>query len=144
MFVRVKKSGSKEAPHEYLQIVESYREGKTVRQRVISTLGRLDQLKAAGQIDGLVKSLALFSESLRVISAAKNPTVNACKAKTWGPVLVFDRLWQMQGLPQIIHRLADGCRFQFDIERAVFAMALQRLCRPGSDLQGSRWLQSVE
>jgi len=144
MFVRVKKSGSKEAPHEYLQIVESYRDGKAVRQRVISTLGRLDQLKAAGQIDGLVKSLARFSESLRVISAAKNPTVNACKAKTWGPVLVFDRLWQMQGLPQIIHRLADGRRFQFDIERAVFAMALQRLYRPGSDLQGSRWFQSVE
>ena len=48
MFFRAKKSGSKNHPHEYLQIVESFRDGSTVRQRVIATLGRLDHLKASG------------------------------------------------------------------------------------------------
>ena len=38
MFVRVKKSGN----YKYLQIVQTYREGKKVKQRVVSTLGRLD------------------------------------------------------------------------------------------------------
>jgi hypothetical protein len=60
MFFRAKKSGSRDHPHEYLQIVESYRDGSSVRQRVIATLGRLDQLKASGQIDGLMQSLARF------------------------------------------------------------------------------------
>lgn len=144
MFVRVKKSGSKKAPHEYLQIVESYRDGKSVRQRVIATLGRLDQLNASGQIDGLVKSLARFSETLRVLTAVKDPKISTCGAKLWGPALVFEKLWQTQGLPKVIDRLATGRRFQFDIQRAVFAMALQRLCQPGSDLQGSHWPQTVE
>jgi hypothetical protein len=143
MFVRVKKSGSKKAPHEYLQIVESYRDGKSVRQRVITTLGRLDQLKASGQIDGLVKSLARFSETLKVLSAAKDPRISTCKAKQWGPALIFEKLWQDQSIPRVISQLAEKRRFKFDIERAIFAMTLQRLCEPGSDLQGSQWLHTV-
>ena len=39
MFVRSKKSGT----YEYLQIVENQRIDGQVRQRVIATLGRLDQ-----------------------------------------------------------------------------------------------------
>jgi hypothetical protein len=34
--------------------------------------------------------------------------------------------------------------FAFDVERAAFALALQRLCAPGSDLQGSRWIRTVQ
>ena len=144
MFVRIKKSGSKKTPLEYLQIVESYRDGKKVRQRVIGTLGRLDHLKASGQIDGLVKSLARFSETLRVLTAAKDPKITTCKAKQWGPALIFDKLWQSQQMPRVIDLFAGNRRFQFNIERAVFAMALQRLCQPDSDLQGSQWLQTIE
>jgi hypothetical protein len=143
MFFRAKKSGPKDNPYHYLQIVESFRDGKSVRQRVIATVGRLDHLKATGQIDGLVKSLARFSETLRVISAARDPRISTCKAKSWGPSLVFDRLWEQQGLPDLIRSLASGRKFHFDLERAAFGLALQRLCEPGSDLQGSQWLQTV-
>jgi hypothetical protein len=144
MFFRAKKSGSKHNPLKYLQIVESFRDGNSVRQRVIATLGRLDHLKASGQIDGLIQSLARFSETLRVISAARDPKITTCKAKSWGPPLVFGRLWAHQGLTDLINSLALGRKFVFDMERAVFALALQRLCEPGSDLQGSHWLNSVE
>jgi hypothetical protein len=41
MFVRTKPSGA----HKYLQIVESFREGRKVRQRVVATLGRLPDAK---------------------------------------------------------------------------------------------------
>ena len=57
MFIRLKQGGNKAHPHEYVQIVESYREGYSVRQRVITTLVRLDQLRIEGQLDGLIKSL---------------------------------------------------------------------------------------
>ena len=144
MFFRAKKSGPRDNPHHYLQIVESYRDGQSVRQRVIATVGRLDHLKASGQIDSLVKSLARFSETLRVISAARDPRIATCKAKTWGPSLVFDRLWRQQGLPDLMGLLASGRKFHFDLERAVFALSLQRLCEPGSDLQGSQWLHTME
>jgi hypothetical protein len=57
---------------------------------------------------------------------------------------VFGRLWERQGLPQLIKRLSRGRRFGFDVERTAFAMALQRLCWPGSDLQGAEWVRTVE
>ena len=75
LFFRAKKSGSPERPHQYLQIIESYREGKTVRQRGLATLGRLDPLKASGPIEALRQSLARFSGTVRVISAAQDPKI---------------------------------------------------------------------
>ena len=75
MFVRGKKSRSKNHRHEYLDIVESYRDGSSVRQRVIATLGRLDQLKALGQIDGLIPCLARFSGTLKGICANREPRI---------------------------------------------------------------------
>lgn len=140
MFVRTKRSGS----HEYLQIVRSYREGRRVRQQVIGTLGRRDQLVASGELDELLGSLGRFSERLRVVEQVRTSGLQARTARVWGPALVFGRLWETQGLPAIVERLAEGRKFQFDIERVVFAMALQRLCAPGSDLQGSSWIHTVE
>ena len=49
MFVRVKKSGD----YKYLQIVHTYRDGKKVKQRVISTLGRLDKLQENKDIESI-------------------------------------------------------------------------------------------
>jgi len=46
----------------YLQIVERRREGDQVRQQVIATLGRFDELQASGQLERLVRSAKhLFS-----------------------------------------------------------------------------------
>ena len=142
MFLRVKRGGNKRFPHDYLQIVESYRDGKTVRQRVIASLGRLDELKERGQIDALVASFARFSEKLAVIE--KVPDIGSCESYMWGPVVVFERLWQKQGLKEILGRLSQGRRYRFDIERVVFALSLQRIISPGSDLSCTRWLGYLE
>jgi hypothetical protein len=40
----------------YLQIVESRSEGNQVRQHVISTLGRFEDLQASGQLERLLRS----------------------------------------------------------------------------------------
>ena len=144
MFVRVKRSVGKGGEYEYLQIVRSIRDGQKVRQEIIGTLGRRDKLLASGELDGLMQSLAKFSERLKVVEAARSPDVTALSSKQWGPTLVFGRLWERQEIPGIIRRLAQDRRFEFDLERTAFAMALQRLCCPGSDLQGCRWIDTVE
>ena len=72
MFARVKKSGK----HHYLQVVENRREGKKTVQRVVSTLGRMDQLTAKGEIEVLVRSLARFSEKALLVLSGKSE-VNA-------------------------------------------------------------------
>lgn len=144
MFVRVKRSGSGSAAREYLQIVESRREAGSVRQRVIATLGRRDELVAEGRLDGLLQSMAKFSERLRVVEKVRTEGVQAHAARSWGPALVFERLWREQGVDELVGKLARGRRFEFDPERVAFALALQRLSAPGSDLQGSAWVQTVE
>ena len=144
MFIRIKRGGNQVHPHDYLQIVESYREGTSVRQRVLATLGRLDQLRAEGQLDGLIKSLCRFSEAIRVIEASKGPDIDSCSAKLWGPALVFGRLWERQGMAGILEHLIERRRLEFDLERVSFALSLQRLIEPGSDLRGSRWVRAVE
>jgi len=146
MFLKVKRGGNQKHPHDYLQIVESYRPKGSPhpRQRVLANLGRLDRLVESGQIDGLIRGLARFSEHLQVREAARTLPVESCQSKVWGPALVFGRLWNEQRLPEVLAKLAAGRKFEFDFERVVFAMALQRLCAPGSDLFGSQWVQTVE
>ena len=53
MYARIKTSG----PRSYLQLVEGHRnaEGKA-RQRVVATLGRVDQLRD-GKLDALIAGL---------------------------------------------------------------------------------------
>lgn len=144
MFFRVKRSVQSSGTYEYLQLVESHRDEGSVRQRVLANLGRLDQLVADGTVDSLLRSLAKFSQQLLVVEKVRTGSVEAHSARSWGPALVFERLWQQQGLPEILERLARGRQFGFDVERVVFALALQRLCDPGSDLQGSQWIPTVE
>jgi hypothetical protein len=144
MFFRVKRSVHEYGTYEYLQLVESERRDGSVRQRVLANLGRLDQLIADGTVDGLLQSLAKFSNQLRVIEKVRTDGIEAHSARSWGPALVFGRLWEQQGVPDLLRRLGRDRHFEFDVERVAFALALQRLCEPGSDLQGSLWIPTVE
>jgi hypothetical protein len=144
MFIRTKRSDRKDASYEYLQIVRSYRQGGKVRQQVVASLGRKEALLATGELDGLLRSLAKYSEKLRVVESVRTTGLAARTAKQWGPALVFGRLWEKQGLPELLQRLTQERKFAFSLERAAFAMALQRLCVPGSDLAGSAWVKTVE
>lgn len=144
MFVRTKRSVQNGVTYEYLQIVRSYRDGTKVRQQVVATLGSRGALASSGELDGLLRSLGRFSEKLRVVEAVRSGGLRARTSRTWGPALVFGRLWERQGVGVILKALASGRRFEFDVERTSFAMALQRLCAPGSDLQGSQWIHTVE
>ena len=103
MFVRTKTDRSRT----YLQIVESYREDGRVRQRVICTLGRLEELQARGQIDGVIKSLAKFSGSLKGQDDFAQGKLKAGRVTRIGPDLILDRLWQELGLDEILGRLSS-------------------------------------
>jgi hypothetical protein len=106
MFIRKKLSARNGAEYEYLQIVRSRREGRKVRQEVIAALGRADKLVVDGEVDGLLRSLAKFSDKLRVVEAARLPDAAAQPARQWGPALVFGRLWEQQGIPEILRKLS--------------------------------------
>ncbi|MBT8372262.1 MAG: IS1634 family transposase [Deltaproteobacteria bacterium] len=133
MFARVKKSGK----YQYLQIVENRKEKGKVKQRVISTIGRLDQLQAKGRVETLVRSLSRFSEKTMLILSGKSD-VSADAVKI-GPSIIFERLWQQTGIKKAIQRLLVDRRFEFDVERAIFLTVLHRLMVSGSDRFCERW-----
>jgi hypothetical protein len=118
----------------YLQIVESHRSGDRVRQRVIATLGRLDELEASGQLDRLLRSGARFVQQAMVLDAARTGDAPAVAVRRIGPALLFERLWQETGCHSVISALARGRGHRFSLERAVFLSVLHRLMRGGSDL----------
>ena len=140
MFIRVKRAGK----YQYLQLVENRREGKRTRQRIIATLGRLDRLHAKGQIDTLLRSLGRFAERVEIQEAHANGELQVLSTRHIGPGLVFGRLWQDLKLDHIIREHITRRKFQFDIERAIFATVLHRLFESGSDRQGMRFLRDVE
>jgi len=135
VFVRAKKSGR----YEYLQVVRNVREGKQIRQQVIATLGRLDMLQKTGQLDALLSSCARFADKVAVLDAVREGRVEPAEALRIGPPLVFERLWQEAGLPQILRGLLAGRRYEFSVERAVFLTVLHRLFDPGSDRAAEVW-----
>jgi transposase len=133
MFARIKKSGK----YQYLQIVENRKEKGKVKQRVISTMGRMDQLQAKGRVETLIRSLSRFSEKTMLILSGKSD-VSADAVKI-GPSMIFERLWKETGVEKAIQRLLVDRRFEFDVERAIFLTVLHRLMVSGSDRFCERW-----
>jgi Transposase DDE domain len=135
MFARIKKSGN----YQYVQVVHNQRIDGRVRQRVVATLGRLDVLKETGQLDGLVESLARFSDHVTILNALKSNQITPSRTVHLGPPLVFEKLWKQLGMPEILRRLLEGRRFEFPLERVVFITVLHRLFVSGSDRAAERW-----
>jgi Transposase DDE domain len=123
----------------YLQIVESRRTGDQVRQQVIATLGRYEDLQASGQLERLLRSGARFAAKAMVLSAAANDAVLKTAVRRIGPAMVFERLWEETGCRSVIADLAKGRGYKFALERAVFLTVLHRLFVSGSDRAADRW-----
>ena len=133
MFARVKKSGN----NQYLQIVENRRENGKVVQRVIVTLGRMDQMTEKGEVESLIRSLSRFSERTLLILSDRSKV--SASAKKIGPALIFERLWKELGIGSIVSSLVAERKFGFSVERALFLTVLHRLFVSGSDRGCEKW-----
>jgi transposase len=135
MFFRTKTSGTRS----YLQIVENRWQDGRPKQRVIATLGRLDQLQQTGQLDALLASGARLAQSVLLLSAHAKGQVPTITTRRIGPALIFERLWQQTGCRHVVEQLLAGRRFEFDVERAIFLTVLHRLFASGSDRAADKW-----
>ena len=135
MFVRTQTNGSRT----YLLIVDNVRVDGKVRQRVLHRLGRLDELRASGQLDVLIQSLSRFSEKLALLGAHVQGDSIVTHSARIGPALIFQRLWQACSIDSVLTALLKGRRFEFSVERAIFLTVLHRLFAPGSDRAAEKW-----
>src|ERR1700747_743862 len=100
----------------YLQIVESRREGDQVRQQVIATLGRFEELQASGQLERLLRSGARFAAQAMGVSAASDEAAAKIAVRRIGPALLLDRLWEETGCRAVIAELAGRRKHGFALE----------------------------
>ncbi len=123
----------------YLQIVESRREGAAVRQQVIATLGRIEDLQESGQLERLLRSGARFADKAIVLDALDRGEATVVSTRRIGPALAFERVWEETGCRGVIERLASKRGHEFSLERAAFLTMLHRLFGGGSDRAADRW-----
>jgi transposase len=139
MFLRiVKAAGGKGIQHEYVRLVEGYREDGKNKQRVVCNLGRKDLLEA--HLDSLNR---LLRGEDRSEPRAKTGPAHAVGAWDWGPMLVTQSLWRELGLQSVLDRqgrrsIADGVALA---DRALVLVA-NRLCAPSSEHGLGRWLET--
>lgn len=137
MFFRVTRAGK----YQYVQIARSHRDGKTVRQQTLLSLGRLDLLQATGQLDGLLRSGLRLCERLTVIDAHAAGQTEPVALRRIGPDLVFSRLWEETGIQRCLADQLEGRQYEFSVERAIYLTVLHRLFASGSDRAAERWRQ---
>src|SRR4051812_41229028 len=136
MFVREKRING----YTYLYLVETVREDGRAKQRIIKNLGRKEAVTASGALERLASSVARYAERAVVLSQieAGNPAGLACTRI--GAPWLFGRLWEETGCRAVIEDLLAERRFEFPVERAIFATVLHRIMVSGSDRACEKWM----
>ncbi|NNM65402.1 MAG: IS1634 family transposase [Burkholderiales bacterium] len=135
MFVKLTRSG----PRSYVKLVEAYRDDRGVsRQRVVATLGRLEQVRTGGA-DALIRGLH------RVIDGEEPqaPSVRFAPALAVGDTWMLHALWHKLGWDEAFRRVLRNAHGAFDAERLLRVMVFNRLCDATSKLGVLRWLEGT-
>jgi len=122
--------------HEYLRLVENYRQDDKIRQRVVLHVGRKDLL--APHLDALVRLLQADQPSPTWVPAE---AVSAPQAWTWGPVRVARHLFDSLSLGPILDGTTQVRHRGQPLSERVFPLVANRLSRPGSEHALAAWLE---
>ncbi len=135
MFIRKIKNPTGQT---YYHIVESYREGKKVRQRTLLSLGRIED----GNLEALVQSAGRHLDILTASQLAKELSTE--KTFILGPLLILEKLFEDLGINKVIERIKDShSRLSFDLKKIIFTLVVNRFISPGSKLKVFEHWQKV-
>jgi len=118
--------------YEYVQLVKGERVGGKVRQQVVATLGRLDELKASGELERLAGAFTRLDP----------PPLGS--RREVGPLLLVRAILARLSLGEVIDRLAPmrGNALLTHGE-VIEALIANRLCAPAPLYDVSGWASSA-
>jgi transposase len=132
MYPRVKTVRKGGHVHQYVQLVEGRREGGKVRQRVVASLGRLEDLKASGQLERWAGAFARLDP----------PPVGTHREV--GPLLVVVEYLRRLGVVDLVDSVAPmRGRSLLTHGEVVAALVANRLCAPAPLYDVSSWASSA-
>lgn len=137
MFFRKITSRSNGKEYTYLKLIENYREGDKVKQRVIANLGSLEKLtpdKVNGLITGLSKICGVASPSTKLETK---------KVLRYGEVLAIHKVWELLGLDAVIETVAAGRGEGLHIPLLVELMVINQIIKPQHKQAISDWYQCL-
>lgn len=117
--------------YKYLHIVESYREGKTVKNRRIASLGNISDYSDK-EIEQFIRTLESLLQDPARGSIEDFETRNV---QHFGVPSVVQFLWDQLGLAGAIQDAWRGSNVTFDVARYVQIMVIHRLVDQSSKLR---------
>ena len=145
MFLRVvRAAGGQGVRHEYVRVVEAFRQNGKTRHRTILNLGRRDLLAAHLDLTKLMRLLhGDAAAATRPVRAIQSDEVQAIAAWDWGPTLVARHFWRELGLEAMLDQLSRPSRRDVSaLSDRAFVLVLNRLTTPGSEHGLARWLET--
>ena len=125
----------------HLQIAENVWDPakKRSRVRILYNCGRADDPKATERLRRLARSILKRCSPEEL--AAADTGMKVVDAWAYGDVHALEALWRRVGLPELIGQIVDERKFEFSVERALFALVANRVLAPSSKRYcRDRWL----
>jgi hypothetical protein len=127
MFVKITRSG----PRSYVKLVEAFRDDAGVpRQRVVATLGRLEQIQT-GSADALVQGLLRVSGGSPAAAARSSQPERSARfapALSVGDTWLLTALWHRLGFDDAFRRVLRNGRSSFDESGSGLAFCFLSHC----------------
>ena len=97
---------------------------KRSQAKVLVNCGRADDEQVTERLRRLARSILRRCAPEEII--AEDPSWRLLDAWPYGDLYVLEQLWQRLGIGEVIAEVLGTRRFDFALERALFAMALSR------------------
>ena len=136
MFIRtIKVPSSDGTVHEYVRIVEAFRENGKAKQRTITNLGRKDILASLlPQLERVLKGQPRIE--------GESEEVEVLEALTWGPMLVIRTLFEQLGLWELFDDLLGASKRHGSYADRAMVLLANRLICPKSEHGLACWLET--
>ena len=128
----------------HLQLAENVWDSDKQRAQVkiLYNCGRADEPESTERLRRLARSILRRCAPEEIV--AENPSWQVVNAWPYGDLYVLEQLWRRLGIGEVIAEVCGARKFDFDVERALFAMVANRACAPSSKLYCyEQWLKEA-
>lgn len=126
----------------HLQLAESIWNPAKRRSdtRIVHNCGRAEDAAVVERLRRLARSILRRCSPEEIVAA--DPSWKLVDAWPYGDLFVLEQLWRRLGIAEVIETAAKGRKFEFSIERALFALVANRALAPCSKLYCfEQWLR---
>lgn len=134
MYIRITKNNKGDA---YYHLVESFRLDGKVKQRILLSLGRVEDNK----LEQLSEAISKHLDTIHVLDLAKH--IDISNAYIYGSLMVLDRLMETLGINSVISEIAaTHKKLSYDLKKVLFTLITSRFVKPVSKLSlYDRWIE---